>query len=200
MKRLCFILLSLCLVLCCFAGCTKEENPSETGQTSQVTEEPTPVFPEVECTDVAYLVKGEYLGREITDCGLPEDSLFMIGDGVYGYDYVSLGGIEGTLTCYFADEGVYSFLFGSDPYEKNEAYKSAFETLNDLIASSVGTDVKDPTFTGGETEDEMTALFEGKGVLICEYTADGYTVSVTGCGVNGVATIAIECKTVKKGG
>ena len=46
----------------------------------------------------------------------------------------------------------------------------------------------------------MTAVFDGKGVLISEYQGEGFSVSVTGCGVNGVVTIAVECRAAESEG
>ena len=200
MKRLLLILLSLCLIIGCFAGCSHKEEPKVTDEVTQSTEEPKPVFPELEYTDVSAVMLGSYLGKAPEECGIPEDSLFMTGDGVNGYDYVALGEIKGNLTCYRSDNGVYSFIFGSNPYEDNTEFTTALNTVNASIAKGLGLDAKEPTFTGGDTEDAMTAVFEGKGVLISEYQGEGFTVSVTGCGVNGVATIAVECRATESEG
>ena len=200
MKRLLLILLSLCFIIGCFAGCSHEEELKVTDVVTQNTEEPKPVFPDPEFTDVTAVMLGTCLGKAPEDCGIPEDSLFMTGDGVHGYDYVTLGEIKGNLTCYWSDNGVYSFIFGSNPYEDNAKFTDVFNTVNTLIANGLNTDAKEPTFTGAETEDSMTAVFEGKGVLISEYQGEGFTVSVTGCGVNGVATIAVECRAAESEG
>ena len=200
MKRLLLILLSLCLIIGCFAGCSHKEESKITDEVTQSTEEPKPVFPELEYTDVSAVMLGSYLGKAHEECGIPEDSLLMTGDGVHGYDYVALGEIKGNLTCYWSDNGVYSFIFGSNPYEDNTEFTTALNTVNASIAKGLGLDAKEPTFTGGDTEDAMTAVFEGKGVLMCEYSGVGFTVSVTGCGVNGVATIAVECRATESEG
>ncbi|MBQ9838025.1 MAG: hypothetical protein IJO56_00815 [Oscillospiraceae bacterium] len=200
MKRLLLILLSLCMVIGCLAGCSHKEEPKVTDEVTQSTEEPKPVFPELEYVDVFGVMFGSNLGKAPEDCGIPEDSIFMSGDGVCGYDYVALGDIKGNLTCYWSESGVYSFIFGSNPYEDNTEFTAALNTVNALIAKRLGVDAKEPTFTGGQTEDAMTAVFEGKGVLICEYQGEGALISVTGCGVNGVATIAVECKTAESEG
>ena len=171
-----------------------------TDEVTQNTEEPKPVFPDPEFTDVTAVMLGTCLGKAPEDCGIPEDSLFMTGDGVHGYDYVTLGEIKGNLTCYWSDNGVYSFIFGSNPYEDNAKFTDVFNTVNTLIANGLNADAKEPTFTGAETEDAMTTVFEGKGVLISEYQGEGFTVSVTGCGVNGVATIAVECRAAESEG
>lgn len=194
MKRLLLILLSLCLVISCFVGCSHKEEPNVTDEVTQKTEEPKPLFPETEFTDVTAVMLGTCLGKAPEDCGIPEDSLFMTGDGVHGYDYVALGEIKGNLTCYWSDNGVYSFIFGSNPYEDNTEFTAALNTVNAMVAKGLVLDVKEPIFTGGETEDALTAVFEGKGVMMCEYQGEGFTVSVTGCGVNGVATIVVECR------
>ena len=200
MKRLLLILLSLCFVVGCFAGCSHKEEPKVTEEVTQATEDTKPVFPALEYTDVSVIMLGSCLSKAPEACGIPEDSLFMTGDGVRAYDYVALGEIKGTLTCYWSDDGVYSFIFGSNPYDDNTEFTNALNTVNTLIASGLNTDAKEPTFTGAETEDAMTAVFEGKGVLISEYQGEGFTISVTGCGVNGVATIAVECKAAESEG
>ncbi len=200
MKRLLLILLSLCLIIGCFAGCTHKEEPEVTEEVTQTTEDPKPVFPDIEYTDISAVMLGSCLGKAPEECGISEDLLFMTGDGVNAYDYVALGDIKGSLTCYWSDNGVYSFIFGSNPYEDNTEFTNALNTVNAMLAKELGLDAKELTFTGSETEDSLTAVFEGKGVMMCEYQGEDFTVSVTGCGVNGVATIAVECRTSESEG
>lgn len=200
MKRLFLILLTLCLLLCAFAGCAKEAETKDTEPHTNTVTDPEPVIPELTYTDVTHVVLGEYLGKSSDACGLPEDSLFMTGDGVCGYDYISIGTVKGNLTCYFSDSGVYSFIFGSNPFEGNDEFTAAFREVNTAIAGGVNRDAVEPVFTGADTEDSLTAMFDGKGVLISEYETESCVITVTGCGVNGVATIAVECRALDKEG
>ena len=75
MKRLLLILLSLCLIIGCFAGCSHKEEPKVTDEVTQSTEEPKPVFPELEYTDVSAVMLGSYLGKAPEEC-------LMIGNNV----------------------------------------------------------------------------------------------------------------------
>ena len=71
--------------------------------------------------------------------------------------------------------------------------------LMDALPFGIGTEYVTEAWLGNAWE-QMTAVFEGKGVLISEYQGEGFTVSVTGCGVNGVATIAVECRATESEG
>lgn len=200
MKRLFLILLMLCFLLCSFAGCAKDNKPEGTETPTVSATEPEPIIPELTYTDVTNIVLGNHLGKSPDACGLPEDSVFITGDGVCGYDYVSVDSVQGNLTCYYSDNGVYSFIFGSAPFEGNDEFNATFQELNAIVANGIAMEISEPVYTGAETEDSLTAMFEGKGVLTSEYTTERAVITVTGCGVNGVATVAIECRSLDKEG
>lgn len=194
MKRIFFILLALLLVLATLVGCSKK-NVSESVEPITPNEtEPQPLMPELEYTDVTSMMFGELLGKKVDNCGLPQDSVFLEGDYVKGFDYLCMGDVIGNVTCYFSEDGITSYTFGSQPFDNAETFKMAFDVINDSIAGGLGKDVAASTFYGGSNEeDQMESLFSGSGVIKAEYKTDDVIVTVTGCGVNDVATIVVEC-------
>lgn len=197
MKKILCLLLAACFILACFSACAKDK-PDDEPVTDNVTEEaPKPVMPDIEYTDVLDLMNGDLLGKADSECGLPEESLFLTGDNVVGYDYVCIGEAIGNMTLYLTDGVVSSYVFGSAPYENTDEFQRAFDEMNGNISDCFGTDIKASAFHGGNSEeDAMESLFAGKCVMTAEYVTDEFTVTVTGCGVNGVATIVVECKAI----
>lgn len=197
MKRILCMLLMVCCLVTCFAACSKE-TPTEDPATDAVTNEPeVPVTPDIEYTDVLKLMNGDLLGKSDSECGLPEESLFLTGDNVVGYDYVCIGDVIGNMTFYLKDGLVTSYVFGSAPYSTAEEFSTVFDAMNASISGYLDTEVKESVFHGGSSdEDTMESLFAGKGVMTAEYVTDDYIVTVTGCGVNVVATLVVECKAV----
>ncbi len=194
MKKFLLILLALLLVLTVFAGCGSKEDPAPQETPSETVTEAKPVMPEIEYMDVTTLMFGELLGKNVDTCGLPQDSMFLTGDYVTGFDYMCMGDITGNLTCYFGENGITSYVFGSAPFDNVESFSDAFNVVNDSIAGGLGQEVASTEFYGGSSdEDQMEALFSGQGTVKAEYKTDTVTVTVTGCGVNDVATIVVEC-------
>lgn len=197
MKKILYLLLVFCYILVCFSACAKDK-PQDEPITDSVTEEvPKPVIPDIEYTDVLDLMNGDLLGKADSECGLPEESLFLTGDNVVGYDYVCIGDAIGNMTLYLTDGVINSYVFGSAPYDNADEFQRAFDEMNSNISDCLGAEVKASSFHGGSSdEDAMESLFAGKGVMTAEYVTDEFTVAVTGCGVNGVATIVVECKAI----
>ncbi len=193
MKKFLLILLASLLVLTVFAGCGSKEDPAPQETSSESVTEAKPVMPEIEYTDVTSLMFGELLGKNVDACGLPQDSVFLTGDYVTGFDYMCMGDITGNLTCYLGENGITSYVFGSDPFDNVESFSDALNVVNDSIAGGLGQKVASTEFYGGSDEDQMEALFSGQGTVKAEYKTDTVTVTVTGCGVNDVATIVVEC-------
>ena len=146
-------------------------------------------------------MNGEFLGKSITECNFPEDSLFLTGDNVVGYDYVCIENTQGNITFYLEDGYISSYVFGSVPYSDVNEYKNALEVVNKKIAELLKTNEKEFEFGGGSSkEDEMESLFSGKCIAKAEYSHSSSKITVTGCGINGVATIVVECKAFKTEG
>lgn len=201
MKKILCLILTICIALVCFSACT-ENKPAEEQATHNVTDEaPEPLMPEIEYTDVLYLMDGELLGKADSECGLPEESLFLTGDNVVGYDYVCIGDAIGNITFYLTDDVITSYVFGSAPYDNADEFQCAFDEMNGKISDCLGTEIKSSSFHGGSPEeDTMESLFAGKSVMVADYVTDDFTVSVSGCGVNGIATIVVECKLIEAEG
>ena len=197
MKRILCLLLMVCCLATCFVACSKEAPPDNPVTDVVTNESEVPATPDIEYTDVLELMNGDLLGKSDSECGLPEESLFLTGDNVVGYDYVCIGDVIGNMTFYLKDGLVTSYVFGSAPYSTVDEFSTAFDTMNGSVSDCIGTDVKASAFHGGSSdEDAMESLFAGKGVMTAEYVTDDYVVTVTGCGVNGVATLVVECKAV----
>ena len=197
MKRFFLILLALLMVAAVFSGCSKNDVSESTTPIAPTETEPKPVAPELEYTDVTSMMYGELLGKKVDNCGLPQDSLFLEGDKVKGFDYLCMGDVVGNVTCYFDESGITSYTFGSQPFDNAETFKTAYDIINDSIAGGLGQDVAASTFHGGSNdEDQMESLFKGNGVIKSVYKTADVVVTVTGCGVNNVATIVIECAAV----
>ncbi len=200
------ILATLIVTLICtvaisvlFTGCKKTDEAPQITENSE-TETAAPETPEIEYSSVLSLVCGDLLGKNEETVGLPNELVFLTGDNVIGYDYVSVGDVKGNLTCYLNESGIYSGVFGSGPYETQDAFSAALSQVNEIIAEQLGVEKKSPEFSGGDEEvDELESLFSGKGVMLAEYETDTAIVSVTGCGVNGIATIVVECRAVDGG-
>lgn len=197
MKKILCLLLMACCIVSCFAACSNDK-PADESVTDAVTPaSEVPKVPDIEYTDILDLMNGDLLGKSDSECGLPEDSLFLTGDDVVGFDYVCIGDAIGNITFYLKDGLISSYVFGSAPYRTVDEFSTAFDTINGSISDCLGTDVKASSFQGGSSEeDAMESLFAGQGVMIAEYVTDNYTVSVNGCGVNGVATVVVECKAI----
>ncbi|MBQ6688871.1 MAG: hypothetical protein IJN02_06490 [Bacteroidales bacterium] len=201
MKRLFIILLALLMVLMTITGCSKNNISESTTPITPVETEPEPIMPELEYTDVTAMMYGELLGKKVETCGLPQDSIFLKGDKVVGFDYLCMGDVVGNMTCYFDENDITSYTFGSQPFDNAEAFENAFNVINDGIAGGLGQNVAEATFYGGTTDkDQMESLFGGSGIIKAEYKTADVVVTVTGCGVNNVATIVVECAAVKTEG
>lgn len=201
MKRLFIILLTLLMVLMTITGCSKNNISESTTPITPVETEPEPIMPELEYTDVTAMMYGELLGKKVETCGLPQDSIFLEGDKVVGFDYLCMGDVVGNMTCYFEENGITSYTFGSQPFDNAETFENAFNVINDSIAGGLGQNVAASTFYGGsEDKDQMESLFNGGGIIKAEYKTTDVVVTVTGCGVNNVATIVVECSAVKMEG
>lgn len=201
MKRLFYVLLILLLVIAAFAGCSKNNVSESTTPITPAETEPEPIMPELEYTDVTAMMHGELLGKKVETCGLPQDNVFLEGDNVTGFDYLCMGDVVGNMTCYFDENGITSYTFGSQPFENAEAFENAFNVINDSIAGGLGQNVAEATFYGGATDkDQMESLFGGSGIIKAEYKTADVIVTVTGCGVNNVATIVVECAAVNTEG
>lgn len=201
MKRIFLILLSLLMVLSVFVGCSKNDVSESTVPVTPVETEPEPVMPELEYTDVSKMMFGELLGKTAETCGLPQDNVFLEGDKVIGFDYLCMGDVVGNMTCYFDESGITSYTFGSQPFENAETFENAFDIINDSVAEGLGQEVVASTYYGGSNdEDRMESLFAGNGIIKAEYKTADVVVTVTGCGVNNVATIVIECAAVRSEG
>ncbi len=193
MKKLIILFLCFVTVISLFAGCTQDEKSPETTDLP-ITEPSAPQMPEIEYTDVVSLICGDIIGKPEDNFGLPEELVFLTGENVIGYDYVSVGDLIGNLTCYYDETGIYSAAFGSAPYKNKDEFSSAFEVVSQLISEKLGVEITETTFNGGnEDEDKLESLFAGKCIMIAEYKTSKATVKVTGGGVNGMATVVVEC-------
>ncbi len=193
MKKVLILLLCFVLLISVFSGCSKD-NKEPVSSDTPITGSSVPEIPEIEYSDVSALICGDIIGKPYDDFGLSEELVFLTGENLIGYDYVNVGEMSGNLTCYYSESGIYSAIFGSAPYDNQDKFTSAFEKANKLISEKLGVEIKESTYHGGnEDEDKLEALFAGKCVLISEYDANGICVTVTGCGVNDVATVVIEC-------
>ena len=198
MKRFFLILLALLMVLAVFSGCGKKDASESTAPITPTETEPKPVMPELEYTDVTSMMCGELLGKKVEACGLPQDSVFLEGEQVTGFDYLCMGDVVGNVTCYFDENGITSYIFGSQPFDNVEDFKNAFDTINESIAGGLAQDVANASFYGGSNdEDKMESLFDGDGTIKAEYKTAEAIVTVTGCGVNNVATVIVECSAVE---
>ena len=201
MKRFFLILLALLMVLAVLSGCSKNNGSESTTPITPTETEQKPVMPELEYTDVTSMMYGELLGKKVETCGLPQDSVFLEGEQVTGFDYLCMGDVVGNVTCYFDEDGITSYTFGSQPFENAEDFKNAFDIINDSIAGGLGQDVAASTFYGGsDAEDQMESLFGGRGTIKATYKTADAAVTVTGCGVSNVATIVLECAAVRTEG
>ena len=123
MKKILCLLLAACFILACFSACAKDK-PDDEPVTDNVTEEaPKPVMPDIEYTDVLDLMNGDLLGKAESECELPEESLFLTGDNVVGYDYVCIGDAIGNMTLYLTGGVVSSYVFGSAPYDNTDEFQ-----------------------------------------------------------------------------
>ena len=201
MKRLFIILLVLVMVLATITGCSKNNVSESTTPITPVETEPEPVMPDLEYTDVTEMMYGALLGKTVETCGLLQDNVFLEGDKVVGFDYLCMGDVVGNMTCYFDENGITSYTFGSQPFDNAEIFENTFDVINDSIAGGLGLDVAASTFYGGsEDQDQMESLFNGGGIIKAEYETADVIVTVTGCGVNNVATIVVECAAVRTEG
>ena len=200
MKRILFILLALLMVLALLAGCGQKNDSETTTPITPVETEPEPVMPEIEYIDVTGMMFGELLGQNVETCGLPQDNVFLTGDNVTGFDYLCMGDVVGNMTCYFDESGITSYTFGSQPFDNAETFENAFNVINDSIADGLGKEVAATTFNGSSDKDQMESLFSGSGIIKAEYKTADVVVTVTGCGVNNVATIVVECVAVRTEG
>lgn len=201
MKRLFIILLVLVMVLATITGCSKNNVSESTTPITPVETEPEPVMPDLEYTYVTEMMYGALLGKTVETCGLPQDNVFLEGDKVVGFDYLCMGDVVGNMTCYFDENGITSYTFGSQPFDNAEIFENTFDVINDSIAGGLGLDVAASTFYGGsDDQDQMESLFNGGGIIKAEYETADVVVTVTGCGVNNVATIVVECAAVRTEG
>lgn len=201
MKRLFIMLLVLLIVLATITGCSKDNVSESTTPITPVETEPELVMPELEYTDVTSMMYGELLGKTVETCGLPQDNIFLEGDEVVGFDYLCMGDVVGNMTCYFDESGITSYTFGSQPFDNAETFENTFDVINDCIAGGLSLDVAASTFYGGsDDQDQMESLFNGGGIIKAEYKTEDAVVTVTGCGINNVATIVVECAAVRTEG
>lgn len=201
MKRLFIMLLVLLIVLATITGCSKDNISESTTPITPVETEPELVMPELEYTDVTSMMYGELLGKTVETCGLPQDNIFLEGDEVVGFDYLCMGDVVGNMTCYFDESGITSYTFGSQPFDNAETFENTFDVINDCIAGGLSLDVAASTFYGGsDDQDQMESLFNGGGIIKAEYKTEDAVVTVTGCGINNVATIVVECAAVRTEG
>ena len=204
MKRMLWLALIFFCIFLCLIACAKDKQIAETLKNAvpdKIEQTEQPFVPEIECGDILAFMNGEFLGKSITECNFPEDSLFLTGDNVVGYDYVCIENTQGNITFYLEDGYISSYVFGSVPYSDVNEYKNALEVVNKKIAELLKTNEKEFEFGGGSSkEDEMESLFSGKCIAKAEYSHSSSKITVTGCGINGVATIVVECKAFKTEG
>ena len=193
----------ICICMCLFlmlglAGCSGGNSVDKSDSSVSASSE-QPLMPELEYTDISeLLLKGKAFGKGITECGLPPENLFVEDEKMQGYDYVSLFGLEGTLSVYLSDGNVTSFVFGSNPFESKEEFRQAFDNMNKQIAEKTGMETVLPVLFGAQGDgDEVDKVFSGTGVLSAEYKLSEISLSVKSCGVNETATIVVECAPVK---
>ncbi len=199
MKKLFVFFICLALVLSVFAGCSKSEKAPEVSTPSE-TESVAPLVPDIEYTDILAYFGDDIIGKPADDFGLPEDLVFLTGDQVIGYDYVCIGSANGSVNCYFNESGIYSIVFGSEPYETQDEFSAVYTAINQAVADKLEQKMVSPVFSKDDDDvDKLEALFAGQGVMIAEYQTNGCVVSVTGCGVNGVATVVVECSSLGGG-
>lgn len=190
-KILCF---GICMILLvAVAGCTNAEAPDTTAETVH-SDEPQPLMPEIESTDIGGLMLDKTaFGKPVSECGLPQENLFIEDEKMQGYDYVSLCGIDGSLSVYLENGIISSFVFGSSPYDDKAEYSEAFNNANKLIAELCGQPLTEPVYNGEQSEnDEIDRVFDGSGIMSVGYSAGNVVVTVRSCGVNGAATIVVE--------
>lgn len=190
---------TLCIILCfsltiIFAGCSGDKL-SHNAESNVAVSSEYPLMPELKYTDISdLLLNGTAFGKAITECGLSQENMFIEDEKMQGYDYVSLFGMEGTLSVYLSDGKVTSFVFGSIPFENKDEFRDAFDDMNKKLAERLGEEIAAPVFFGSQGEgDEVDKVFAGTGVLSAEYKKSEVWISVKSCGVNETATVVVEC-------
>lgn len=169
-----------------------DDTPSQISQPES--EEPL-LFPEQEFTEIGVaFVKGQMVGIKPATAGIPEDNVFANDDSLVSYDYVTLFGIKGNIAFYLQDEKSTFCVFGSEPFENIGDYKAALTTMNIAVAKTLGVDICEHAFNGGnEIDDDWEQLFDGHGTFTSAYEAEGYSLNIRGIGVGGAATVVVEC-------
>lgn len=196
MKAL-YILLCF-LALFALSGC-EDRGAVETSVDKGHTEQPAPLIPELEYTEISgQIFSADIYGKAIKECDFNEENCFLKDERVYGYDYVSLFGVKGTLSVYLDEGRISSIVFGSEPFNKTADFNDSYADMNEQLSEKIGADIVSPVLMGAdETDDDAEMLLNGNGYYLSEYRSDTIHAELKSCGVKGTATIVVECSLAK---
>lgn len=189
-------LLTIVILILAFIFTSCATVPEDISSPLQTTYDEDPLlFPAQEYTEIGEaFAGGRLIDIKPAYAGIPEENVFAADEHLVSYDYVMLFSIKGNIAFYLENQKCASCVFGSEVYNDISDYKVALTTMNISISEALGVDIRGLIFTGeNEIEDDWEQLFEGHGSFVSEYKANGYSVSVKGIGVNGTATIVVEC-------
>lgn len=186
------------LALFALSGC-EDHVPVETTVDKDHTEQPAPLIPEPEYTEISEQIFGaDIYGKAIGECGFNEENCFLKDEKVCGYDYVSLFGVKGTLSVYLDEGRISLIVFGSEPFDKAAAFNDSYADMNEQLSEEIGADMISPVLMGAdETDGDAEMLLNGSGYYLSEYRTDTIHAELKSCGVKGTATIVVECSLAK---
>lgn len=192
MKLIHVVLLLLVFLLLTACSANPNTDPTDLTVSSQ---EAVPLIPEQEYHEIGeQFVGGNWINESPSVFGIPEDNIFVTDSELVSYDYVSFFGTEGNVALYLQDEKIAKCVFGSNPFDDRTVFSEALNLVNNSVAETLGTEVKEMVFIGhDDSEDEWELFYNGGGSFASEYAVNGIFVSVRGIGINSMATVVVEC-------
>ncbi len=191
MKPFLYILLCVLLIVV-LSGCDDKpvDIPAESTPAAAA-----PFMPEMSYTPIdSDFLTGAYIGKEVSALTVPPENVFINSEKMVGYDYVSLCEVQGNLSVYVDNGQITSYVFGSTPFKDKEQFRESFDAVNQKVAELLSVDKAETVFVGQlDDGDEVDTVFAGNGILKAKYQQDGYSVSVSCCGVSEAATVIVEC-------
>lgn len=180
-----FILLVFLIIS--FCGCS-DEMPVESNEEKPLQS----VFKQeyVEISDCFF--KGSFIGKSKDNISIPKTNLFMENKDSVGFDYVSIFGINGTVTFTFENGTVFSTTFGTKSYIDKSLLKHDLIGLNEKISKELGVDIKEFDYLCPNDMDEYEALFAGKGVIKTVYETNDCSITLNAIGTNNEAVITLS--------
>lgn len=191
--KILYVLICILLFLA-MTACESQENAEIVTDVNSSAEQKM-LMPEMEYAEIAEkMLHADTYGKPISECGLNEENVYLSDEKMYCYDYVSLFDVHGTLSVYLSESKVSSIVFGSEPFEDIAKFQKTYADINEKTAGALEQNIKEPSFRGAAADqDESERLLNGTGYYLTEYETDVVRISVKSCGVNGVATIVVEC-------